>query len=196
MTGTSFCAVPVGLASANRFVVRHHRHSGPVNVALFAVGLVASESLPWRGDESDLAAVGVASLPVARALNDGATVEIRRVAVPFAAAPNLCSMIYGRLCRAAKALGWLRVVTYTAAGETGASLRAAGFVPVAAVEGGREWGRSEPQRRAAARQMTLPGAVGPRDSAPTAMRWEKAWERDSMTSAARPSSPPRATLFP
>jgi hypothetical protein len=42
-------------------------------------------------------------------------------------APNACSLLLGTAWRAAKALGYRRLVTYTLATEPGASLRAAGF---------------------------------------------------------------------
>lgn len=40
---------------------------------------------------------------------------------------NACSMLYGACWRAARALGWRRLVTYTLPSEGGASLRAAGW---------------------------------------------------------------------
>jgi len=46
--------------------------------------------------------------------------------------PNACSMLYAACWRAAKALGYRRLVTYTQDGETGASLRAAGWHVIAA----------------------------------------------------------------
>ncbi len=42
---------------------------------------------------------------------------------------NTCSRIYGALCRAAAALGYLRAVTYTLEGEAASSVRGAGFEP-------------------------------------------------------------------
>jgi hypothetical protein len=42
-----------------------------------------------------------------------------------------CSMLYAACWRAAKALGYRRLVTYTQAGETGASLRGAGWHVIA-----------------------------------------------------------------
>ena len=46
-------------------------------------------------------------------------------------AQNANSMLYGAAWRATRALGWRRLVTYTQAGESGASLRAAGWRVVA-----------------------------------------------------------------
>lgn len=53
-------------------------------------------------------------------------IEITRTCVVDT--PNGNSQIYGALCRAAKALGYRRVITYTLAAESGASLKASGFV--------------------------------------------------------------------
>ncbi|WP_345486006.1 XF1762 family protein, partial [Planotetraspora phitsanulokensis] len=46
-------------------------------------------------------------------------------------ARNANSMLYGAAWRAARALGYVRAITYTQEGESGASLRASGWKPVA-----------------------------------------------------------------
>lgn len=113
--------VPVTLREARRFVGEHHRHNLPPRGWKFGVGLV---------DEEGLVGVGIASRPVARELDDGFTVEIVRVCV-VDDVRNGCSMLYGALCRAAKALGYRVAVTYTLHTESGSSLKAAGFQAVA-----------------------------------------------------------------
>lgn len=65
------------------------------------------------------------------------------------AAP-VCTMIYGSLCRAAKALGYNEAWTYTLPEEPGTSLRAAGFVEMGMSDGG-EWGRPSRPRKNAVR---------------------------------------------
>ena len=70
-------------------------------------------------------AVGIASRPVARHYDDGQTVEVTRVASDGTF--NATSMLYGALARAAYALGYTRVITYTQGDESGASLRGAGW---------------------------------------------------------------------
>ena len=47
-------------------------------------------------------------------------------------------MLYGAAWRAAKALGYRKLITYTLASEEGASLRAAGWEVVGEVKG-RSW---------------------------------------------------------
>lgn len=74
--------------------------------------------------------VGIAGRPVSRHLDDGTTIEITRCCIrEEPKAPNAASMIYSRLARAAKALGYRKVVTYTLERETGTSLMASGFRP-------------------------------------------------------------------
>lgn len=108
---------PVTLAEARRFVGEHHRHNLPPRGWLFGVGIEVY---------GELVGVAVAGRPVARALDDGLTVEITRACT--LGHGNANSMLYGALRRAAKALGYRRVYTYTLAEESGCSLRAAGFV--------------------------------------------------------------------
>ena len=107
--------VPVTLAEANAFVGRLHRHNKPVVGAKFCVG-VADEKL---------VGVAIVGRPVARKLDDGMTAEITRVCTD--GTRNAPSMLYGACRRAARAMGYDRIFTYTLPEEGGASLRAAGF---------------------------------------------------------------------
>jgi hypothetical protein len=113
--------VPVSQRTAVDCVTRWHRHNAPPRGDLFRVGAAT--------DEGVLVAVGIAGRPVARVFDDGQTVEITRVSSD--GTRNATSMLYGALTRAAWALGYSRVITYTQAGEGGASLRGAGFRVVA-----------------------------------------------------------------
>lgn len=120
--------IPVNRDQANDYVRRLHRHSKPVQGYRFAVGIA-------EGDE--LRGVAIAGRPVARALDDGRTIEILRVCTD--GIRNGCTRLYGACCRAAAAMGYRLAVTYTLEAEGGASLRAAGFEPVAKVQD-RQWG--------------------------------------------------------
>lgn len=119
--------VPVSLREANAFVAANHRHSKPVRGQKMSVAVADTERI--RG-------VAIAGRPVARALDDGFTIEILRVCTD--GARNACSMLYAACCRAAAGMGYVVAVTYTLASEGGASLRAAGFRPVADVQD-RQW---------------------------------------------------------
>jgi hypothetical protein len=110
---------PVDKTTARRFVTDHHRHNEPPSAAQvsFAIGLYDGENL-----------VGVltAGQPIARGLCDGYTLEINRTCLNGYVV-NGNSRLYGAMCRAAKALGYKRVVTYTLQEESGSSLKASGF---------------------------------------------------------------------
>ena len=109
--------VPVTLKTARDFVAAHHRHNKPPIGHKFSVGLMR---------DGTLVGVACAGRPVARMLDDGRTIEVTRTCTD--GTPNANSMLYGAVWRAAKAMGYKRAVTYTQDGETGASLRAAGWV--------------------------------------------------------------------
>lgn len=109
--------VPVTRDQGRAFVRAHHRHSRPHRGEVIRVGLA--------DDAGELVAVAVAGMPC-RELMDGVTLEITRVCT--LGHENACSRLYGALARAAKALGWRRLFTYTLASESGSSLLAAGFV--------------------------------------------------------------------
>nr|WP_239071188.1 XF1762 family protein [Amycolatopsis sp. SID8362] len=112
--------VPLTFRQACEFIDAHHRHHRPPRGMKFAIGVA-------RGGE--LVGVATAGRPVARCLDDGITLEVTRSCT--VGEPNANSKLYGAVWRAARAMGYLRLVTYTQAGESGASLRAAGLVPVA-----------------------------------------------------------------
>lgn len=74
--------------------------------------------------------------PVARHMDDGFTLEVNRVATD--GCDNACSALYGAAWRAARALGYRKLITYTLASEPGSSLRGAGWTVVGEVKG-RSW---------------------------------------------------------
>lgn len=116
----SLRVVPVSWAEARDFVAAWHRHNEPPNGHRFSVGVAASDVL---------VGVAIVSHPIARFLMDGRTLEVIRTATD--GTPNANSMLYGTCWRAAKALGYDRLITYTQHDESGASLRAAGWTVVA-----------------------------------------------------------------
>lgn len=106
----------ISIREASRFVLHHHRHLRPPQGALFAI---ACEH------DGQLVGVAIVGRPVGRGLQDGRTVEITRLCTDGTA--NAPSFLLSRCRRAAAALGYQRVITYTIPAEGGASLRAAGF---------------------------------------------------------------------
>jgi hypothetical protein len=87
-----------------------------------------------------LAGIATIGRPVARAFDDGYTLEVNRTCTD--GTPNANSMLYGAAWRATKALGYRRLITYTQAGESGASLRAAGWTVVAERAPRANWAQS------------------------------------------------------
>jgi hypothetical protein len=100
---------------------------------------------------SGLLVWAVVGRPVARMLQNGFTAEITRVCViedletvkdsegNEHAAP-VASMLYSTAWRAARALGYRRLITYTLGSETGTSIKAAGWREVGKAGGG-QWTR-------------------------------------------------------
>jgi hypothetical protein len=84
-----------------------------------------------------LRGVLMAGRPVARHFDDGLTLEVNRSATD--GTRNANSMLYAAAWRAAAALGYRRLITYTQAGESGASLRGAGWRVVAERPARRGW---------------------------------------------------------
>lgn len=126
--------VPVTFAEACQFVDAEHRHHRRPQGHKFSVG-VAQDGV--------LVGVAMVGRPVSRVLDDGLTLEVNRTCTD--GTRNANSMLYGAATRAAFALGYLRVVTYTVHGESGSSLRAAGWSVVA--ERPRRKGWDTPARR-------------------------------------------------
>jgi hypothetical protein len=129
-------AVPVTRDEAIAFIEKHHRHHGRPPGYLFAVGCF--DALDAR-----VCGVAVVGRPVARHLQDGWTAEVIRLCSD--GTRNACSFLYGAAWRAARALGYLRLVTYTLPEEGGASLRAAGWRLIGEAGGG-SWSRKERPR--------------------------------------------------
>lgn len=130
--------VPVSYREACGFVVMWHRHHAPPRGAKLWVGAASADGV--------LRAVAMAGRPVARLFDDGQTLEVTRVASD--GYRNSCSMLYGACARAGFALGWTRIITYTQAGESGASLRAAGYRVVAERPPHPGWDRPSRPREA------------------------------------------------
>jgi len=128
VTQSRLTVVPLLLADANEAVAAWHRHHNPVVGHLFSIG-VADETGRLRG-------AAIVGRPQSRALQDGFTAEVTRVATDDC--PNACSALYAAAWRAAKAMGYLRIGTYTLATEPGTSLRAAGWACLYTVNG-RSW---------------------------------------------------------
>lgn len=124
--------IPLTFRAACAFVAEHHRHHKPPIGAKFSIGVV--------DDTNTLRGVAIVGRPIARAFDDGRTAEVNRTATD--GCPNANSALYGAAWRAAKAMGYRRLITYTQADETGISLRAAGWRIVAERPARGSWAES------------------------------------------------------
>lgn len=125
----------ITLKAAREFVGQIHRHNRPPQGGLFAL------RAEFNGSTVGVAIVG---RPVSPSLDDGSTAEITRCCTD--GTRNACSFLYGAARRAAAALGYRRLLTYTLQTEPGTSLRAAGFVKTAEVPK-RAWDRPNRRRK-------------------------------------------------
>ena len=101
---------PVTLRHANAFVKRLHRHHGPCRGARFVLGA-------WDGEGRKLVGVAIVGRPVARQLDHRRIAEVNRLCTD--GTRNACSMLYAAAARAAQALGYYALVTYTLSEEGG-----------------------------------------------------------------------------
>lgn len=120
---------PITLREANEMVAKLHRHHQPVAGCKFCVAV--SEGDMIRG-------VAIIGRPVSRMMDDGWTLEVNRCCTD--GTRNACSMLYRSAWRAASAMGYRRLITYTLEAEGGSSLRGAGFRLVGQ-RGGGSWSR-------------------------------------------------------
>ena len=118
---------PISLEEANAFVAKLHRHHKPVPGCKFCVAV---------SKEDKVVGVAIVGRPVARFLDNGWTLEVNRCCTD--GTKNACSMLYGASWRAAKALGYKRLITYTLPEEGGASLRASNWQCLG-LKGGGNW---------------------------------------------------------
>lgn len=126
--------VPVTLREASAYVEALHRHHKPPQGALFAIGV---------SDGEKICGVAIVGKPVARLNDDNWTIEVTRCCTD--GTRNACSMLYRSCWRAARAIGYRRLVTYTLPSEGGASLRGAGFRLIGTAGGG-SWSRKSRPR--------------------------------------------------
>jgi hypothetical protein len=89
--------------------------------------------------------VAIVGRPTARKLDNGARLEVLRVAVEEKVS-HACSMLYGACSRAARAMGATDLLTYTHLDESGVSLRAAGWIEFGLTSGGEHSRPSRPRK--------------------------------------------------
>lgn len=127
----SLVIVPTTLDAANAFVKTHHRHHKPDRGHKFSVAVHGS---------SGLCGVAIVGRPSAPALDKGLCAEVTRTCTDGTANANSC--LYGAAWRTASGMGYRRMVTYTELGESGISLRAAGWRRTAVLPPRPNWAAS------------------------------------------------------
>lgn len=136
--------VPIDFDQAADFVRLHHRHHTPPVGHKFSLAAM-------RGEEIE--GVAIIGRPVARARQDGFTLEVTRLCVR-PDAPRIivqhgkrkgeemgaaaCSFLYRAAFAAARALGYRKLGTYVLKSEGGHSVMQAGYVVIGEVKG-RSW---------------------------------------------------------
>lgn len=84
---------------------------------------------------------------MSRHLDNGLTLEVTRLASD--GCPNACSCLYGAAWRAAKALGYGKLITYILESESGTTLKASGWKLIGKRGGGElEYAVSSSRRQA------------------------------------------------
>lgn len=116
---------PITLREANAFVAEWHRHHRPARGHKFSIAAKLGERI---------VGVVIVGRPVARMRDDGKTAEVARLCTD--GTRNACSILYAAAARAAAAMGYQRIGTYTLPEEGGASLRASGWRLVGGAGGG------------------------------------------------------------
>jgi hypothetical protein len=105
---------PISFTEACSFVEKHHSTHDPPQGWKFGVAV---------NDGIDVVGVAMIGRPVSRHMDDGVTLEVTRCATD--ATPNVASKLYAAGWRAAKNMGYSRLITYTLAdSEVGTPLRA------------------------------------------------------------------------
>ncbi|MEV7470436.1 XF1762 family protein [Streptomyces kronopolitis] len=119
------------------FIAQWHRHHAPPRGYKGCVGAAL---------DTTLIGVAIVGRPVARHLDDGQTLEVTRVATD--GTRNTSSLLYAACWDIAKGMGYARLITYTQQGESGASLRAAGWRLIANRPARPGWDRPSRPRSA------------------------------------------------
>jgi|TARA_B100001093_G_C26690945_1_gene954779 hypothetical protein len=114
----SFITVPLTLKEANEFVTTHHRHNKKCQGHRFSIGCIK---------DNDMVGVAICGRPLSRRLDSQFVLEVLRVCIKDPAPKNACSYLYARAWKIWQSMGGNKILTYTLASESGASMRAVGW---------------------------------------------------------------------
>ena len=116
---------PISLREARAYVNRHHRHHKAPQGGKFAIGV---------NDGVKVVGVVIVGRPVSRHLDNGYTAEVTRCCTD--GTKHAASKLYAAAWRAARAMGYKRLITYVLESEPGTSVKAAGWKEIGAAGGG------------------------------------------------------------
>lgn len=120
---------PLTLGQANALIETHHRHHKRVQGHRFTIGAMKGQ---------DVIAAAVTGRPTARMTEQYAIAEVTRLVTD--GTKNACSLLYSACARAAEAMGYDKIQTFILEGESGTSLKAAGWIFEGWSDGG-DWNR-------------------------------------------------------
>ncbi len=112
-------AIPMTFRQGSAWVAKLHRHNKPPRGHKFTVGAV--------DDGGTIHGIAMAGRPIARASDDGLTLEVYRSVTIDGGPPNVNSFLYAACWRVGREMGYLRCITMTQGDEPGTSLVAAGY---------------------------------------------------------------------
>jgi hypothetical protein len=118
---------PITYREACVFIEEYHRHHKPPQGHLFSIAI---------NDGQRVVGVVMIGRPVARKLDDHWTAEVTRCCTD--GTPHVASKLYAAAWRAARAMGYRRMITYILQAEPGTSLIAAGWKELYSTPG-RSW---------------------------------------------------------
>lgn len=150
--------MPMTRAEANDLIRRWHSHHGPVRMHRFALGAIVG------GDVVGCVVVGNAK---AHALQAQGAWEVVRLCTN--GHRNAASFLLGAAWRSARAMGVVRMVSYTRKDELGTCYRAAGWQIVAETKADDWTTRPGGGRH---RQYRLPGIISAATEPVDRWRWE------------------------
>ena len=132
---------PITTEKANQGIEAWHRHHKPIRVKVLGIGAFIND---------EMVGVAVVEYPKAPALSNhanGLCLEVTRLAItPDGDTRNVGSRLLGACWRAVKAMGCLRLVSYTRDDESGHTYLAAGWTKTAKVKG-RHWNTGNKKQR-------------------------------------------------
>jgi len=119
--------VPVFQREAFAFIEQLHRHHKKPVGSVFQIAV---------SENDNIVGVAVVGRPNGRRQQDGFTLEVTRLCTD--GTKNACSMLYAACWRAARELGYRKLITYILSSEPGTSLKASGWRLIGE-RGGGSW---------------------------------------------------------